>query len=99
MGSSARPAASAGATPGGRAAAGAPRAGPPIRTAGHWPSPPGAHDHGGMANPIALSVALSRLVTITCPYCRKKKLVAREPKQFRTCPRCHKRFPDPLRGK
>jgi hypothetical protein len=50
-----------------------------------------------MANPIALSAALARLVEITCPHCRKKKLIARAPKQFRTCPRCHKRFADPLR--
>jgi uncharacterized CHY-type Zn-finger protein len=50
-----------------------------------------------MANPIALSVALSRTVAITCPRCHKRKLVAREPKQYRVCPRCHHRFPDPLR--
>jgi len=50
-----------------------------------------------MANPIALAAALSRLVEITCPHCRKKKLVTRAPKQFRICPHCHKRFPDPPR--
>jgi transposase-like protein len=49
-----------------------------------------------VANPIALAAALSRLVAITCPYCRRKKMVERAPKQFRTCPHCHKRFPDPL---
>jgi transposase-like protein len=58
-----------------------------------------AHHHGLMANPIALSIALSRLVAITCPWCKKKKLVAREPKQFRVCPSCHKQFPDPLRSR
>jgi len=59
---------------------------------------PRARDHAqAMAHPIALSAALSRLVEITCPYCRRKKLVAREPKQFRVCPRCHRHFADPLR--
>lgn len=52
-----------------------------------------------MANPIALAAALSRLVAITCPYCGKQKAVDRTPKQFRVCPRCHKRFPDPRRAK
>lgn len=50
-----------------------------------------------MANPILLAAALSRLVPITCPHCHAKKLVAREPRQFRVCPRCHKRFQDPLK--
>jgi uncharacterized protein (DUF983 family) len=49
-----------------------------------------------MANPIALAAALSRLTAITCPHCGKKKLVDRTLKQFRVCPRCHKRFPDPV---
>ena len=49
-----------------------------------------------MVNPIALAAALSRTVAITCPRCHKRKLVAREPKQYRVCPRCHHRFPDPL---
>jgi ribosomal protein L37AE/L43A len=49
-----------------------------------------------VAGPIALSIALSRLVTIVCPFCRRKKLVDRAPKQFRVCPHCHKRFADPL---
>jgi transposase-like protein len=57
----------------------------------------GPHHAGEMANPIALSAALSRLVAITCPHCRRKKLVARDPKRFRVCPHCHRRFPDPLR--
>lgn len=48
-----------------------------------------------MANPIALAAALSRLTAITCPHCGKQKMVDRTPKQFRVCPRCHKRFPDP----
>jgi transposase-like protein len=55
-----------------------------------------AHHHEQMAGPIALAVGLSRLVEITCPHCRMKKLVARGPKQFRVCPRCHRRFVDPL---
>ena len=46
-----------------------------------------------MANPIALVAALSRLTAITCPHCGEKKLVDRTPRQFRVCPRCHKRFP------
>lgn len=48
-----------------------------------------------MASPIALAVGLSRLIEITCPHCRMKKLVDRAPKQFRVCPRCHRRFADP----
>jgi hypothetical protein len=58
-----------------------------------------APDHGAMAGPIALAAALSRLVEICCPWCRKMKLVEREPKQFRICPYCHKRFPDPLQSR
>jgi len=49
-----------------------------------------------MANPIALAVAMSRLVTITCPYCRHEKTVVRRAAAHRTCPRCHRQFPDPL---
>ncbi|HWO23679.1 MAG TPA: hypothetical protein VNO30_33285 [Kofleriaceae bacterium] len=52
-----------------------------------------------MASPIALAVGLSRLVEITCPHCKKKKLASRAPKQFRICPQCHKRFADPLHRK
>ena len=50
-----------------------------------------------MANPIALAAAFSRLVSITCPYCRHKRLVDRKPAAFRVCPICHKRFTDPLK--
>lgn len=49
-----------------------------------------------MAGPIALASALSRLVTITCPWCGQKKLVARKPVSHRVCSRCKKHFPDPL---
>lgn len=49
-----------------------------------------------MANPFAIAAAMSRLVPVKCPYCRYHKLVEREPKAFRVCPRCHKQFPDPL---
>jgi len=49
-----------------------------------------------MASPIALAAALSRLVKITCPHCSHKKTVARAPREFRVCPRCHRQFPDPL---
>lgn len=49
-----------------------------------------------MANPIAIAAALSRLVTITCPYCKYKKAVVRRPAAHRVCPRCHRHFPDPL---
>ena len=48
------------------------------------------------AGPIALASALSRLVTITCPWCKHKKLVPRKPAHHRTCPKCHRQFPDPL---
>lgn len=50
-----------------------------------------------MAGPIALAAALSRVVTIKCPWCGHKKAVTRrQPVSHRTCPRCHKHFPDPL---
>lgn len=49
-----------------------------------------------MANPIALAAAFSRLVTITCPWCKHRKLVTRAPVTHRVCPRCKKHFPDPL---
>jgi hypothetical protein len=48
---------------------------------------------------IHLAAALSRLVLITCPFCKHKKQVERRPVQYRTCPRCHRRFPDPLAPK
>jgi transposase-like protein len=50
-----------------------------------------------MANPIAIAVALSRLVTITCPHCGQKKTVQARPATHRVCPRCRKQFPDPLK--
>ncbi len=34
------------------------------------------------------SPSRSRLVPIVCPFCRRKKLVDRTPKQFRVCPHC-----------
>lgn len=49
-----------------------------------------------MAGPIALAAALSRLVTIRCPWCGQTKLVTRAPASHRVCPRCHRHFPDPL---
>jgi ribosomal protein S27E len=52
-----------------------------------------------MAGPIALAAALSRLVTLTCPWCRHKKVVSRKPVSHRVCPRCKKHFADPLAGK
>jgi uncharacterized protein (DUF983 family) len=52
-----------------------------------------------MANPIAIAAALARTMTITCPHCGKRKLVARTPKSHRVCPRCHRHFPDPLARK
>jgi ribosomal protein S27E len=48
-----------------------------------------------MVNPIALAAALSRLVTVTCPHCGKKKTVDKRPAEYRVCPRCHKHFTDP----
>jgi len=50
-----------------------------------------------MAGFIALSAALSRLVTITCPHCGHKKQVERRRVEYRVCARCKKRFPDPVR--
>ncbi len=52
-----------------------------------------------MAGPIALASAMSRLVKITCPWCRRPKLVTRAPVSHRVCPRCKKHFADPLAGK
>lgn len=52
-----------------------------------------------MAGPIALASALSRMVTVKCPWCKHEKLVARKPVGFRKCPRCHKTYPDPLTKK
>lgn len=52
-----------------------------------------------MANPIAIAAALSRMVAITCPYCRHKKAVENKPAAHRVCPRCHKKFPDPIAAK
>jgi len=49
-----------------------------------------------MAHPIAMIVALSRLVKVTCPHCSHKKSVERVAREFRVCPRCHRQFPDPL---
>ena len=49
-----------------------------------------------MLSAIALVAALSRLTTIECPLCKYKKLVPREPKKFRYCPRCRVQFPDPV---
>ena len=45
---------------------------------------------------IALSAAMARLVTITCPWCRQRKRVERRPMAFRVCPRCHRHYPDPI---
>jgi ribosomal protein S27E len=99
MGPLAGAAAGAGAAPGAHARQARPARGAADSGCGALAIAPRAHDHEAMANPIALSIALSRLVAITCPYCRNKKLVSREPKQFRICPRCHKRFTDPRRRK
>jgi len=53
-----------------------------------------------MAGPIALAAVLSRVVEIKCPWCKAKKVVARNKTVgFRKCPRCHKSFPDPLAAK
>jgi transposase-like protein len=52
-----------------------------------------------MAAPIFIASALARTVTITCPWCKTKKLVARKPAAFRVCPHCKKQFPDPLATK
>ena len=52
-----------------------------------------------MANPFVIAAALGRTTTITCPYCKAKKLVEKKPAHHRVCPRCHKHFPDPLTPK
>jgi transposase-like protein len=50
-----------------------------------------------MANPIALAAALARLAKIKCPYCKHEKRVPRKPlPEFRICPKCKRRYPDPL---
>jgi hypothetical protein len=49
-----------------------------------------------VANPIALAAAFSRTVTITCPFCKYRKLVTRKPAAFRICPKCKRQYPDPL---
>ena len=49
-----------------------------------------------MANPIAIAAMLSRMVTITCPHCRHKKVIQKKPAAFRVCPNCKHKFPDPL---
>jgi ribosomal protein S27E len=50
-----------------------------------------------MASPIAIAAAMGRLVTLTCPHCGYKKIVARRPAAFRVCPRCKRRFAEPKR--
>jgi DNA-directed RNA polymerase subunit RPC12/RpoP len=52
-----------------------------------------------MANPFAIASALARTVSITCPHCGSKKLVARKPAHHRVCVRCRRQFPDPLSSK
>lgn len=53
-----------------------------------------------MAGYIAMAAALSRIVTIRCPWCKHAKKVERGRNvQYRTCPRCHKRFEDPLNAR
>jgi len=52
-----------------------------------------------MGGPIALASALSRLVTIKCPWCGTKKAVMSKPAAFRVCPRCKRKYPDPLAKK
>ncbi len=49
-----------------------------------------------MGGPIALASALSRLVTIQCPWCRHKKAVERKHVAYRVCPKCKKHFPDQI---
>lgn len=50
-----------------------------------------------MAGPIALAAMIARMRKLRCPHCGHEKLVDRQPKQFRVCPRCKKHFPDPVR--
>jgi hypothetical protein len=45
---------------------------------------------------ILLGTAMSRIITLTCPFCGKKKRVERRPAAYRVCPHCHKRYPDPV---
>lgn len=47
-----------------------------------------------MAGPIALASALARLIEVTCPWCRHKKLVTRKPVAFHVCPKCKRHFND-----
>ena len=43
-----------------------------------------------------LAAAMSRIVTLTCPHCGKKKRAERRSVSYRLCPHCHRRFPDPI---
>jgi transcription elongation factor Elf1 len=52
-----------------------------------------------MAGPIALAAALARTRKLTCPHCGAVKLVGKEPRATRQCPRCKRRFADPLAAK
>ena len=52
-----------------------------------------------MGGPIALASALSRLVTIKCPWCGHQKAVMKKPATFRVCAKCKKHFPDPIAKK
>lgn len=45
---------------------------------------------------IFLASALARLITVTCPHCGQQKQVERRPAAYRTCPRCHRHYPDPV---
>lgn len=48
-----------------------------------------------MAGMISLATIMSRMVKVTCPYCRHAKMVTRDPVAYRVCPHCHKQFPNP----
>ena len=49
-----------------------------------------------MAGAIALAVALSRLVTTTCPHCGHTRAGVRRA-EHRVCTRCRKRYREPTR--
>jgi ribosomal protein S27E len=41
-----------------------------------------------MANPFIVTLALARLVKVTCGHCGRVQLVERAPQRPRTCRRC-----------
>jgi len=45
------------------------------------------------------AAARARLAKVTCAHCGHVKLVENKPVAHRTCPTCHRHFPDPFAAK